>query len=152
LPVNIGRNNFDEIRFEYYRDETVLLEAFKADQYDFRSENIARNWATAYDFPARREGKVVLQQFSERASGAMQAFVLNLRRDTFKDDRVRLAFSYALDFEEMNKTLFYGQYVRCNSYFTGIELASSGLPSGKELEILESIRDKVPPQVFTQPF
>jgi len=152
LAVNIGRNNFDEIRFEYYRDDTVEVEAFKADQYDFRSENIAKNWATAYDFPARREGKVILEKFSERARGVMQGFIFNLRRDKFKDPRVRLAFSYALDFEEMNKTLFYGQYRRCDSYFTGSELASSGLPAGQELEILESVRDKIPAEVFTTPF
>ncbi len=152
LAVNIGRNNFDEIRFEYYRDDTVEVEAFKADQYDFRSENIAKNWATAYDFPARREGKVILEKFSERARGVMQGFIFNLRRDKFRDPRVRLAFSYALDFEEMNKTLFYGQYRRCDSYFTGSELASSGLPAGQELEILESVRDKIPAEVFTTPF
>jgi microcin C transport system substrate-binding protein len=152
LPVNAGRDNFDEIRYEYYRDDTVEIEAFKADQYDFRSEAVAKNWATAYDFPARREGKVVLETFPERARGLMQGFVFNLRRDKFKDPRVRLAFSYALDFEEMNKTLFYGQYQRCDSYFTGSELASSGLPAGKELEILESVRDKIPAEVFTTPF
>jgi microcin C transport system substrate-binding protein len=152
LPVNVGRNNFDEIRYEYYRDDTVELEAFKADQYDFRSENIAKNWATAYDFPAQREKKVILEKFYERARGSMQGFVFNLRRDKFKDPRLRLAFSYALDFEEMNKTLFYDQYTRCNSYFTGTELAAAGLPDGKELEILESVRDKVPAEVFTKPF
>ncbi len=152
LPVNVGRNNFDEIRYEYYRDDTVELEAFKADQYDFRAEPIAKNWATAYDFPARRDNKVILETFPERARGVMQGFVFNLRRDKFKDPRVRLAFSYALDFEGMNKTLFYGQYRRCDSYFSGSELASSGLPTGKELEILESVRDKIPAEVFTKPF
>lgn len=152
LPVNVGRDNFDEIRYEYYRDDTVELEAFKADQYDFRSEAIAKNWATAYDFPARRENKVILETFSERARGMMQGFVFNTRREKFKDPRVRLAFSYALDFEEMNKLLFYGQYRRCDSYFTGTELASSGMPAGKELEILESVRDKIPAEVFSKPF
>ena len=152
LPVNVGRDNFGEIRYEYYRDDTVELEAFKADQYDFRTESVAKNWATAYDFPARRENKVILEAFPERARGVMQAFIFNLRRDKFKDPRVRLAFNYALDYEEMNKTLFFGQYRRCDSYFTGSELASSGLPTGKELEILESVRDKIPPEVFTTPF
>ena len=152
LPVNIGRNNFGEIRYEYFRDDTVELEAFKADQYDFRSETVAKYWATAYDFPARRENKVILEKFSERARGVMQGFIFNLRRDKFKDPRVRLAFSYALDFEEMNKSLFYDQYRRCDSYFTGTELASSGLPTGKELEILESVRDKIPAEVFSKPF
>jgi len=152
LPVNVGKDNFEEIRWEYYRDDTVELEAFKADQYDFRVESSAKNWATAYDFPAKRDGKVVLETFPERARGLMQAFVFNLRRDKFADPRVRLAFSYALDFEEMNKTLFFGQYQRINSYFSGTELASAGLPAGKELEILETVRDKVPPEVFTKPF
>jgi len=152
LPVNIGRDNFGELRYEYYRDDTVEIEAFKADQYDFRSENSAKNWATAYDFPAKRENKVILETFSERARGVMQALIFNLRREKFKDPRVRLAFSYALDFEEMNKTLFFAQYKRINSYFSGTELASTGLPSGKELEILETVRDKVPPEVFTKTF
>jgi len=152
LPVNVGRDNFDEVRFEYYRDDTVELEAFKADHYDFRIENSAKNWATAYDFPARRDGKVVLEEFSERARGVMQAFIPNLRREKFKDPRVRQALIYALDFEEMNKTLFFGLYQRINSFFSGTELASSGLPTGKELEILETVRDKVPPEVFTKAY
>jgi microcin C transport system substrate-binding protein len=152
LPVNVGKDNFDEIRFEYYRDDTVELEAFKADQYDFRAENTAKNWATAYDFPARRESKVVLETFPERARGVMQAFVPNLRREKFKDARVRLALNYALDFEDMNKTLFFSQYKRIHSYFSGTELASTGLPTGKELEILESVRGKVPAEVFSTPY
>lgn len=152
LPVNIGRDNFDEIRYEYYRDDTVQVEAFKADQYDFRLENSAKNWATAYDFPAKREGKVILETFPDRARGVMQAFIFNLRRAKFQDPKLRLAFNYALDFEEMNRTLFYGQYKRINSYFAGSELASSGLPSGEELEILNTVRDKVPPEVFTKPY
>nr|WP_210340174.1 extracellular solute-binding protein [Microvirga splendida] len=152
LNVNVGKNNFDEIRFEYYRDATVLLEAFKADRIDFRYENSARNWATGYDFPARQEGRVVLEEFPLRASGRMQAFVLNLRRDQFKDQRVRRALNLAFPFEELNKTIFYGLYERPSSYFYGLDLASSGLPEGKELEILESVRDKVPPSVFTTPY
>lgn len=152
INVNVGQNNFDEIRFEYYRDLTVLLEAFKADRIDFRSENSARNWATGYDFPARQEGRVILEEFPIRASGVMQAFVFNLRRDKFKDERVRRAFNLAFPFEELNKTVFYSQYERVGSYFHGLELASSGLPEGKELEILEALRDKVPPSVFTTPY
>jgi microcin C transport system substrate-binding protein len=152
LNVYIGQNNFDEIRFEYYRDATVLLEAFKGDRIDFRSENSARNWAVGYDFPARQEGRVIREEFPLRASGRMQAFVLNLRRDQFKDQRVRRAFNLAFPFEELNKTIFYGLYERPSSYFHGLDLASSGLPEGKELEILESVRDKVPPAVFTTPY
>jgi microcin C transport system substrate-binding protein len=149
LSVNIGRDNFDELRFEYFRDATVALEAFKADHVDWRMENIAKNWATAYDFPAVKENRVVLEQFSQRNRGIMQAFAFNTRRDKFKDPRVRLAFNYAFDFEEMNKQLFFGQYKRITSYFDGTELACSGLPQGQELEILEAVRDKVPPEVFT---
>ena len=148
INVNVGQNNFDEIRYEYYRDATVLLEAFKADRLDFRTENSARNWATGYDFPARQEGRVVLEEFSFRATGVMQAFVLNMRRDKFKDQRVRRAFNLAFPFEELNKTIFYGLYERPSSYFFGLDLASSGLPEGREREILESIRDKVPASVF----
>ncbi len=152
LNVNVGQNNFDEIRYEYYRDATVLLEAFKGDRIDFRSENSARNWATGYDFPARKEGRVVLEEFPIRSTGVMQAFVFNLRRDKFKDPRVRRAFNLAFDFEDINRTMFFGQYKRITSYFDGLELASSGLPEGQERVILESIRDKVPAKVFTTPY
>jgi microcin C transport system substrate-binding protein len=149
LPVNVGKDNFDEIRYEYFRDDTVELEAFKADQFDFRLENVAKNWATAYDVPARADKRLLLETFPDRARGVMQGFVLNLRRDKFKDPRVRRALNYALNFEDMNKTLFFGQYERIASYFSGTELAFSGLPQGKELEILETVRGKVPPEVFT---
>ena len=152
LNVNVGRDNFDELRYEYFRDSTVALEAFKGDVLDWRTENSAKNWATAYDFPAVKDKRVVLEEFPNRASGRMQGFVLNTRREKFSDPRVRLALNYAFDFEEMNKQLFFGQYQRINSYFEGTELASSGLPGGKELEILETVRDKVPPEVFTKPF
>ncbi|WP_423790802.1 extracellular solute-binding protein [Microvirga solisilvae] len=152
LNVNVGQNNFDEIRFEYYRDATVLLEAFKSDRLDFRTENIARNWATGYDFPARQEGRVILEEFQQRATGLMQAFVLNLRRDKFKDERVRRALNLAFPFEEINKAIFSGQYERTASYFHGLDLASSGLPEGQELAILESVRDKIPASVFTTPY
>lgn len=152
LNVNVGKNNFDEIRYEYFRDDTVMLEAFKADQYDFRQENSAKNWATAYDFPAVRDGRVVLEKFEERARGVMQAFIPNLRREKFKDQRVRRALNYALDFEGMNRTLFFDQYIRVNSFFSGTELASSGLPQGRELDILNTVKDKLPEQVFTKPY
>jgi microcin C transport system substrate-binding protein len=152
LNVNAGRDNFDDMRYEYFRDSTVALEAFKGDALDWRSENSAKSWATAYDFPAVKEKRVVLEEFPNRASGRMQGFVLNLRRDKFKDARVRLALNYAFDFEEMNKQLFFGQYQRIGSYFDGTELACSGLPEGKELEILETVRNKVPPEVFIKPF
>lgn len=152
LPVNVGRDNFDELRFEYFRDSTVALEAFKADTVDWRSENSAKNWATAYDFPAVRDKRVVLEEFPIRNFGIMQAFAFNVRRDKFKDSRVRRAFNFAFDFEEMNKQIFFGQYKRIASYFDGTELASSGLPEGLELQILESMRDKIAPEVFTTPY
>ena len=126
LNVNIGRDNFDEIRFEYFRDSTVALEAFKGDQVDWRTENSAKNWATAYDFPAVKDKRVVLEEFPVRNSGVMQAFAFNIRRDKFKDARVRRAFNLAFDFEEMNKQIFFGQYKRIDSYFEGTELASIG--------------------------
>jgi microcin C transport system substrate-binding protein len=148
----VGQNNFDEIRYDYYRDATVIVEAFKGDQYDYREENSAKNWATAYDFPAAKDGRVTLEKFPDQGRGIMQAFVFNTRRDKFKDPRVRRAFNLAFDFETLNKTIFYGQYQRIDSYFFGTDLASSGLPQGEELAILESVRDKVPPEVFTTPY
>jgi len=152
LPVNIGRDNFDELRYEYFRDPTVAVEAFKADNIDWRTENSARNWATAYDFPAARDKRVLLEEFPINSVGLMQAFVFNLRRAKFSDPRVRLAFNYAFDFEEMNRQIFYGQYKRIASYFEGTELAARGLPEGEELAILETVRDQVPPQVFKEPY
>jgi microcin C transport system substrate-binding protein len=152
LNVNVGRDNFDEIRYEYFRDTTIALEAFKGDHIDWRTENSALNWATRYDFPARNEKRVILEEFPIRSQGVMQAFVFNTRRAKFSDPRVRRAFNYAFDFEEMNKQLFFGQYTRIASYFEGTELAARGLPEGEELAILETVRDKVPPEVFTTPY
>ena len=152
LNVNIGRNNFDELRYEYFRDSTVALEAFKGDQIDWRTENSAKNWATSYDFPAVTEKRVLLEEFDSRSSGIMQAFALNVRRDKFKDARVRRALNYAFDFEEMNKQIFFGMYKRISSYFDGSELASGGLPEGRELQILEAVRADVPAEVFTTPY
>jgi microcin C transport system substrate-binding protein len=152
LNVYVGQNNFDEIRYEYFRDTTVALEAFKADQVDWRTENSAKNWATAYDFPAVADKRVVREEFEIRNFGIMQAFAFNIRRDKFKDPKVRRAFNFAFDFEEMNKQIFFGQYKRIASYFEGTELASRGLPEGKELEILNTVKDQVPPEVFTTPY
>jgi microcin C transport system substrate-binding protein len=126
LNINIGRNNF--------------------------VENSAKNWATAYNFPAVTEKHVLLEEFPNRSSGIMQAFALNIRRDKFKDLRVRRALNFAFDFEEMNKQIFFNQYKRVSSYFDGTELASSGLPQGRELEILETVRAEVPSEVFTTPY
>ncbi len=152
VNVVIGTRNFQTLRFEYYRNSTVALEAFKGDQVDWRTENSAKNWATAYDFPAVRDKKVVLEEFPIRNLGVMQAFAFNIRRDKFKDARVRRAFNFAFDFEEMNKQIFFGQYKRIASYFEGTELASSGIPEGKELEILNAVKDQVPSDLFTTPY
>ena len=152
LPTQIGQNNFDELRFEYFRDNQVALEAFKADQVDLIAENSAKQWATGYDFPAVADKRVLKEEFPNNDSGHMQAFVPNLRREQFRDARLRRAFNLVFDFEEMNKQLFFGQYKRINSYFEGTELASSGLPEGEELQILEPLRDKIPAEVFTAPY
>lgn len=152
LPTGRGLNNFDVIRFEYFRDATVALEAFKAGQIDFRSENVAKQWATAYDFPARQQGLVKLEQINHRLPTGMQGFAMNTRRPVFKDRLVREALALAFDFEWANKNLFYGAYLRDTSYFGNSELASSGLPAGAELALLEPYRDKLPPELFTRPF
>ena len=152
VNVNIGRDNFDELHYEYFRDTTVALEAFKADTVDWRSENSAKNWATAYDFPAVGDKRVLLEEFPIRNVGMMQAFAFNIRRDKFADPRVRLAFNYAFDFEEMNRQIFFGQYKRVASYFEGTELAATGVPTGRELELLETLRDKVPAEAFRRPY
>lgn len=154
LPSHVGTANFDEIRYEFFRDETVELEAFKGDGYDVRFENTAKSWATAYDFPARAEGRVILEKIPIKGRGVMSAFVPNLRREKFADPRVRLALSYTLDYEEMNRTVFFGEYDRIPSYFYPTELASSGLPEGAELAILKDAEKAgpIPPEVFTEPF
>lgn len=149
LPVSVGINNFDTVRYDYFRDTTVALQAFKADAVDWREENSAKDWATAYDFPAVSDKRVVLEEFPVRDRGVMQAFIPNSRRAKFSDPRVRHALNFAFDFETMNKQLFYGQYQRIDSYFSGTELACSGLPQGKELAFLEPLRDQLPPEVFT---
>ena len=152
LNVIIGTRNFQTIRYEFFRDSTVALEAFKGDQVDWRFENSAKEWANSYDFPAVRDKRVVREEFPTRNIGVMQAFVFNIRRDKFKDPHVRRAFNFVFDFEEMNRQLFFGQYKRIASFFEGTELAATGVPSGKELEILETVRGKVPDELFAQPY
>ncbi len=153
LPVNVGRNNFDRIRYEYFRDQNAEWEAFKKGGFeDYRSEPSIGKWMRGYDFPAFQKGDVIKAVFPLRSSGRMQGFLMNTRRDKFKDPKVREALNWAYDFESMSKNLFYGQYKRINSYFAGSELASSGLPTGKELEILETVKGKVPEDVFTKEY
>ena len=152
LNVNVGQNNFDELRFEYFRDSALAIEAFKADHVDWRTETSAKDWATAYDYPAISDGRVIKEEFPIRSRGIMQAFVFNLRRDQFKDPRVRQAFNLALDFEAMNRQFFFGQYERIGSFFEGTELAATDLPQGLELQILDGLRDQVPAEAFNMPF
>ena len=152
LPTMRGTNNFDTMRYEYFRDTTVALEAFKAGQIDFRTENIAKDWATAYDFPAVRRGLVKRDEIRHELPTGMQAFAVNLRRSLFGDARVRRALIEVFDFEWMNANLFYGSYTRTQSYFSNSELASGGLPQGRELAILEGFRGRIPDPVFTEPY
>jgi microcin C transport system substrate-binding protein len=150
LPVTKGQWNYDEVRFDYYRDETIAFESFKAGNLDYHQETSAKNWATGYDFAAVRDGYVVRQEVDLKSTQSMQCFVLNLRRPQFADRRVRQAFNLAFDFEWANKNLFYGQYARVGSYFQNSELgAPAALPQGRELEILNEVKDQVPAEVFT---
>jgi microcin C transport system substrate-binding protein len=151
LPVSRGHWNFDEVRFDYYRDETVAFESFKADNLDLHNETSAKNWASAYGFGSVRDGKVKRQEVPIKGARPMQSFVFNLRRAQFADSRVRRAFNLAFDFEWANKNLFYGQYARVESYFQGSELAApKALPEGRELEILNEVKDQLPAEVFTE--
>ena len=152
LPTAKGTANFDTMRYEYFRDSTVALEAFKAGQIDFRTENVAKEWATAYDFPAVRRGLVKRDEIRHELPTGMQAFAVNLRRPLFQDARVRRALIEVFDFEWMNANLFYGTYARTTSYFSNSELASGGVPQGREREILEKYRGKVPDPLFTEEY
>ncbi|EPY02906.1 extracellular solute-binding protein [Magnetospirillum fulvum] len=150
LPVRRGQYNFDRIRYDSYRDTTVALEAFKAGEYDWRLEMEAKKWATGYqDWSGLKDGRGLKEAFPNQRPAGMQAYVYNLRRPLFQDAKVREALAYAFDFEWTNKTLFYGQYKRTTSFFANSDMAATGLPGPKELEVLEPLRDKVPPQVFT---
>jgi len=154
LNVNVGQNNFRTISYTYFGDRDVEFEAFRAGNVDYRQENQASRWATAYDFPAVKDGRVVREEVPNalRAVGIMQALTPNLRRDQFKDPRVREALNYAFDFEDLNRNLAFNAFKRIDSYFWGTELASSGLPQGRELEILKGLGDQIPPEVFTTPY
>lgn len=153
-PTQVGTSNFDTYKIEYFLDLTVQFEAFKGDQFDWWWENQARRWATAYDFPAVADGRVIKELFSQdyAGSGVMVGFIPNLRREKFQDERVREALNYAFDFEELSNTQFFGQYERIDSYFFGLPFRSSGLPEGEELEVLDTVRDQIPERVFTEPY
>jgi microcin C transport system substrate-binding protein len=151
LPVNVGQHNFDEVRYEYYRDRTLELEGLLAGNIDFREEFTSKDWATGYDRQPVKDGRVKLLTIpDERPSGA-QGFFINTRRDKFKDVRVRKALELAMDFEWMNKNLFFGLYTRTASYFENSDLKAVGPPSAEELVLLEPFRDKLPPEVFGEP-
>lgn len=152
LPSARGRYNFARIRTEFFRDATVAMEAFKAGQIDFRQENIAKEWATSYDFPAAAKGWVKHEALRHHLPTGMQGWAMNTRRPVFADRRVRHAMALAFDFEWANKNLFYGAYTRTESYFSNSDLASSGLPGKAELALLEPWRGQIPEEVFTTPF
>jgi microcin C transport system substrate-binding protein len=152
LPVNRGQWNFDSLAFTSFRDEVPAFEAFKAGVFDLQQENNSKRWAIEYQFPAARDGRVARLEIPTKTVAPAQAFVFNMRRERFADPRVRHAFELAFDFETANRDLFYGQYTRLRSYFDNSELAARGLPQGAELALLEQVRDKVPPEVFTTEF
>ncbi|MEQ5857414.1 extracellular solute-binding protein [Halomonas sp. EF61] len=151
VPVNVGRHNIGRLIYDYYRDQTVALEAFKAGNLDFRLENSASNWATAYDFPAREQGFVRQLQVHDGQPAGMQAYIMNLRKAKFQDRRVREAITLAFDFPWLNRNLFYDAYARTDSYFENSEMEATGLPSEGELALLEPFRDQLPQSVFSEP-
>lgn len=153
-PVNVGQNNFAAITYTYYGDRDVEFEGFRSGNVDFWQDNQASRWATGYDFPAAKDGRIKREDLPNplRAVGIMQALVPNMRRGQFKSPLVREALNYAYDFEELNRTVFFNQYKRINSFFFGTDLASSGLPQGAELDLLNTVKDKLPPSVFTKPY
>ncbi|WP_173934572.1 extracellular solute-binding protein [Chelativorans sp. Marseille-P2723] len=153
LPVNIGRYNYDRRRYTYFQDDNAQFLAFqKGGVEDIRREVSTRRWSTEYNFPAARDGDVVKREFESTSAEALQAFVPNMRRKRFADSRVREALTLAYNFEEQNRTHFFGLNARFSSYFERSELAATGLPDGRELEILEEFRDQLPPELFTEEF
>jgi len=152
LPVSRGQYNFDTIRYDMYRDENVTLEALKSGNYDFRREYIARNWATAYDVLAVKDGRIIKREIPDNTPQGMQAFIFNTRQTKFADRRVREAIGLTLDYEWINKTIFYGAYTRNKSFFENTDFQSNSIPEGKELALLEKFKDELPPALFTQPF
>ena len=149
LPVNIGHNNFNEIHYDYYRDSNVMIEALKANEYDFRSENISKEWATAYN-DLKNNITFIKEEIDHELPQGMQAFIYNMRKDIFKNIELRKALALAFDFEWTNKTLFYGQYIRSSSYFSNSDLASSGIPSKEEMTTIKKLKNKVPKEILTE--
>jgi microcin C transport system substrate-binding protein len=149
LPNSVGTYNFDEYEIQFYQDRAVLLEAFKGDQFDIHLESSSKQWATGYDFPAVKDGRVIKEAIPKKGVNGMQAWTLNQRRSKFQDVRVRQALDLAYDFEWANTNLFYGVYKRSRSYFNNSEFEATGLPSAEELKLLEPLREQIPPEVFT---
>jgi microcin C transport system substrate-binding protein len=152
LPVNRGTYNFDTVRYEFYRDRDVAFEGFTARNYLFREEFTSRTWATRYDFPAVKDGRVKLETLPDDTPSGAQGWFINIRRDKFKDARVREALIQAFDFEWTNKTIMYGAYKRTHSPFQNSDMMASGPPSPEELKLLEPFRGQVPDEVFGPPF
>ena len=152
INVNVGRFNFDTIHTDFYRDETVALEAFKSGAYDFKQENSSKNWATAYKFGAVKEGRVKVEEIKYFRPSGMQGFAFNMRKSIFQNINVRKALTYAFDFEWSNRNLFYNAYTRTKSFFDNSDLSSQSFPSEEELVILEKYRGKVPEEIFTSIF
>ena len=152
LAVNRGQHNFDRVRYDYYRDGDVMIEAFKAGEYDLRLEFSGQRWATAYDFPAVADGRVKLETLPNGRPSGMTALVFNSRREIFADRRVRHALAHAFDFASINRTLLHGAYRRTRSIFDNSELGSRGVPQGRELALLEPFRSSLPPELFEKPY
>ena len=152
LALNVGQHNFDEVELQFYQDRNVLLEAFKGDQFDIHFESASKQWATGYDFPAAKDGRVIREELPRKGVHGMQCWAPNIRRAKFQDMRVRQALNLAFDFEWSNVNLFYGLYDRSRSFFNQSEFEATGLPTAEELELLEPLRDKIPPEVFTTEF
>ena len=152
LPTRKGMFNFDEVIYKYYKDSTVMLEALKAGEFDFILVNHSKQWARDYVGPQFDSGEIIKQEVKHKNNAGMQGFIFNTRRELFQDKRVRKALTLAFDFSWSNKKLFYNQYTRCDSYFSNSELASSGLPEGDELTLLNKYREQLPPEVYTQPW
>ena len=152
LPINRGQHNFDRIRYDYYRDGDVMMEAFKAGEYDFRLEFSGKRWATAYDFPAVADGRVKLERLPHGRPSGMSALVFNMRREIFADRRVRYGLAHAFDFASINKTLLHGAYKRTGSIFDNSELGSRGVPRARELDLLEPFRGQLPRELFEVPY
>jgi microcin C transport system substrate-binding protein len=152
LPVNRGSYNFDTVRYEFYRDRDVAFEGFTAKNYLFREEFTSRIWATRYNFPAVKEGRVKLETLPDDTPSGGQGWFFNTRRGKFGDPRVREAIGCAFDFEWTNKTVMYGAYARTRSPFQNSDMVASGPPSPQELKLLEPFRGQVPDEVFGEPF